>query len=210
MNLRFLSLQLFVAITASLLLWVLVAAVSAIAGWVATGTERIAYAGLQIAFAFFYAVFQGVENYAPDSDLDNVRNRVVGILLGLFVTAVVFQYSWPEGAIDRLRNALRQPLQQLAQVLMIHDHGTQALIGQISTDLAQARRQAELASFEREESSTADQLAPTTMENIPAQVERIFTSAKLLVNGAERNDKKLSQTRTALLLEIAAERQRLN
>src|SRR5262249_39502811 len=71
---------------------VLVACVSAIAGWVATGSERISYAGLQIAFAFFYSVFQG---YAPDIDLDNVRNRVVGILFGLIVTGVVFHYIWP-------------------------------------------------------------------------------------------------------------------
>jgi multidrug resistance protein MdtO len=51
---------------------VVVACASAIAGWVATGSEMISYAGLQIAFAFFYSVFQG---YAPDTDLDNVRNR---------------------------------------------------------------------------------------------------------------------------------------
>ena len=84
---------------------VLVACVSALAGWVATGTERIAYAGLQIAFAFFYGLFQG---YAPDTDLHNVRNRVVGILLGLIVTALVFHYVWPERASDRLRDVLRQ------------------------------------------------------------------------------------------------------
>ena len=68
---------------------VVVACASAIAGWVATGTELISYAGLQIAFAFFYSVFQG---YAPDTDLDNVRNRVVGILFGLIVTGLVFRY----------------------------------------------------------------------------------------------------------------------
>jgi uncharacterized membrane protein YccC len=72
---------------------VLVACAAAIAGWVATGSERISYAGLQIAFAFFYSVFQG---YAPDTDLDNVRNRVVGILFGLIVTGLVFHYIWPE------------------------------------------------------------------------------------------------------------------
>ena len=77
---------------------VLVACASAIAGWVATGSERISYAGLQIAFAFFYSVFQG---YAPDTDLDNVRNRVVGILFGLIVTGLVFQYIWPERAVER-------------------------------------------------------------------------------------------------------------
>ena len=74
---------------------VVVAFASAIAGWVATGSQQISYAGLQIAFAFFYSVFQG---FAPDTDLDNVRNRVVGILFGLIVTGVVFHYIWPERA----------------------------------------------------------------------------------------------------------------
>jgi uncharacterized membrane protein YccC len=72
---------------------VVVAFASAIAGWVATGSERISYAGLQIAFAFFYGVFQG---FAPDTDLDNVRDRLVGILFGLIVTGLVFHYIWPE------------------------------------------------------------------------------------------------------------------
>src|SRR5207249_6510223 len=57
---------------------------------------------LQIAFAFFYSVFQG---YAPDTDLDNVRNRVVGILFGLIVTGLVFRYIWPERARIEPRTA---------------------------------------------------------------------------------------------------------
>jgi uncharacterized membrane protein YccC len=77
---------------------VVVACVAAIAGWAAAGSGRISYGGLQIAFAFFYSVFQG---YAPDTDLDNVRNRVVGILFGLLVTGLVFQYIWPERASQR-------------------------------------------------------------------------------------------------------------
>jgi uncharacterized membrane protein YccC len=80
----------------------LVACVAAIAGWVATGSERVSYAGLQVAFAFFYSIFQG---YAPDTDLDNVRNRVVGILFGLVVTGLVFHYVWPERAVRRLQPA---------------------------------------------------------------------------------------------------------
>jgi uncharacterized membrane protein YccC len=77
---------------------VLVAAVAALAAWVATGSERISYAGLQIAFAFFLSMFQG---YAPDTDLDKIRDRVVGILIGIAVTAVVFHYIWPEGEAGR-------------------------------------------------------------------------------------------------------------
>jgi uncharacterized membrane protein YccC len=81
---------------------VLIACAAALAGWVAAGSERISYAGLQLAFAFFYSVFQG---YAPDTDLDNVRNRVVGILFGLVITGLVFHYVWPERAVRRLQPA---------------------------------------------------------------------------------------------------------
>jgi uncharacterized membrane protein YccC len=71
----------------------LTAAGSALAGWVAAGSQRIAYAGLQIALAFFMCIFQG---FAPDTDFDTIRNRLVGIVLGIVVTSVVFQYLWPE------------------------------------------------------------------------------------------------------------------
>lgn len=80
---------------------VLVAAVTAIAGWIATGSERISYAGFQIAFAFFLSMFQG---YAPDTDLDKIRDRTVGILIGIAVTTVIFHYVWPE------RSRLTSPL----------------------------------------------------------------------------------------------------
>jgi uncharacterized membrane protein YccC len=76
-------------------LLVLVVAVTAIAAWIATGSERISYAGFQIAFAFFLALFQG---YAPDTDLDKIRDRTVGILVGIAVTTVIFHYVWPERA----------------------------------------------------------------------------------------------------------------
>ncbi len=71
----------------------LTAAGAALAGWVAAGSERISYAGLQIAFAFFMCIFQG---FAPDTHFATIRNRVVGILLGILVTSVVFCNLWPE------------------------------------------------------------------------------------------------------------------
>jgi hypothetical protein len=36
--------------------------------------------------------------------LDNVRNRVVGILFGLIVTGLIFQYIWPERARTEARS----------------------------------------------------------------------------------------------------------
>ena len=191
---------------------VVVACASAIAGWVAAGSELISYAGLQIAFAFFYSVFQG---YAPDTDLDNVRNRVVGILFGLIVTGLVFRYIWPERTIDRLRDVLRAALRQLARLLEIPrpdvsvektEAETHALIGETAKSFDQARRYIELTQFESEESSTTDQVSTSKLENILLRAEETFASAKSLVQGDERQD----QTRTALLAEITAEIQRLN
>jgi hypothetical protein len=71
----------------------LVAAVSALAAWVAAGSERIAYAGLQIGLAFYMCVLQ---SFAPDTDFDDIRDRLVGIILGIVVTTLVYRYVWPE------------------------------------------------------------------------------------------------------------------
>ena len=195
---------------------VVVACASAIAGWVATGTELISYAGLQIAFAFFYSVFQG---YAPDTDLDNVRNRVVGILFGLLVTGLVFRYIWPERTIDRLRDALRAALRQLARLLEIPrldvsiektKAEADALIGETAKSFDQTRRYVELTQFEFEESPDRDRTSLGNLETTLARADEIFASAKSLVQGGERNDERQGQTRTALLSEIRAEVQRLN
>ena len=167
---------------------VVVACASAIAGWVATGSEMISYAGLQIAFAFFYSVFQG---YAPDTDLDNVRDRVVGILFGLIVTGVVFAYIWPEHTIDRLRDALRAALRQLAQLLEIPRPETSietgkaeahSLIAETSRSFDQAKRYVELTTFEFEESPNRDRTSLGNLEETLSRAEDVFGVATSLVS----------------------------
>jgi uncharacterized membrane protein YccC len=167
---------------------VVVACASAIAGWVATGSEMISYAGLQIAFAFFYSVFQG---YAPDTDLDNVRNRVVGILFGLIVTGLVFAYIWPEHTIDRFRDALRAALRQLVKLLEIPRPDTliekakteaHALIPETSRTFEQARRYAELTTFEFEESPNRDRTSLGDLEETLSRSEGVFDVANSLVS----------------------------
>src|SRR5256714_5674274 len=165
---------------------VLVACAAAIAGWVATGSERISYAGLQLAFAFFYSVFQG---YAPETDLDNVRNRVIGILFGLIVTGLVFQYIWPERTIDRLRDVLRQALRQLARLLESAQYGTpleeakseaHGLIAETSKSFDQARHYAELTSFELEDDPTREQSSFGTLKATLSNAENVFAAATSL------------------------------
>jgi uncharacterized membrane protein YccC len=173
---------------------VVVACASAIAGWVATGSELISYGGLQIAFAFFYSVFQG---YAPDTDLDNVRNRVVGILFGLIVTGLVFAYIWPERTIDRFRDALREALRQLARLLEIPRPETSIeaakadahrLIGETSKNFDQARRYADLTVFEFEESPGSGRVAVENTESTLSHAERLFVTATSLANDQAWNE----------------------
>jgi len=182
---------------------ILVACVSAIAGWVATGSERIAYAGLQMAFAFFYALFPGfpgppglpgipgLQGYAPDTDLHAVRDRVVGILFGLMVMTLVFQYIWPERAIDRLRSLLRQALPQLARLLVIPSPGTsvkeakskaEAFIADISRELERARGEAEVASFEIDEARLRASVSSGHLETILSRAEHVLALATSLAS----------------------------
>ncbi len=93
---------------------------SALAGWVATGSERISYAGLQFAFVFYLSIFQGFE---PQTNLTVIRDRVVGIMLGTIVSAIVFRFVWPEHAADQLRPTLARILQTVAQLARLPKPG---------------------------------------------------------------------------------------
>jgi multidrug resistance protein MdtO len=95
-------------------LCVLTAVVALFAGWVATSSERLSYAGMQIALAFFMGILQ---TYSPATDLTVLRDRVVGIVLGNVVMTLVFGVLWPESAITRLRGALADALRGIAALL---------------------------------------------------------------------------------------------
>jgi multidrug resistance protein MdtO len=95
-------------------LCLLIFAVSVGAAWVATSSELLAYAGMQIAFAFFLGVLQG---YAPATDLTVLRDRVAGILLGNIVITIVFSSFWPQSAKSGIRAALTEALRSIGEVI---------------------------------------------------------------------------------------------
>jgi multidrug resistance protein MdtO len=134
-------------------LLLLILPVAALSGWVSSGSERISYCGVQIAMAFFYGV---LEAYVPNTDVTHVRDRVVGIMLGIAVMAVIFTYIWPERAQQQMRAALVKALRAAAALLRRlggADPGTTA--GSIEAErsgifenLVLAQRLAEVSLFE--------------------------------------------------------------
>jgi len=123
---------------------ILTAVFSLFAGWVATSSERLSYAGLQIAFAFFLGVLQ---TDAPATDLTVLRDRAVGIILGNITVTVVFSTLWPESALSRLRTALADAQRALAALL--REPGERAAARQRTVEaLARADHFDSLSQFE--------------------------------------------------------------
>jgi multidrug resistance protein MdtO len=86
-----------------------------VSAWVAAGSPRIAYAGFQIAFAFFLSVIQGP---GPSFDMTIARDRVIGILLGNIVVYVLFTNVWPVTVGKRIDPAIATLLRRLSGLLM--------------------------------------------------------------------------------------------
>src|ERR1700723_1291709 len=95
-------------------LCLLIAVVSVGAAWVATSSELLSYAGMQIAFAFFLGMLQG---YAPATDLTVLRDRVADILLGNVVITLVFSSFWPQSARSGIRAAIAEALHAIGEVI---------------------------------------------------------------------------------------------
>jgi multidrug resistance protein MdtO len=95
-------------------LCLLIAGVSVGAAWVATSSELLSYAGMQMAFAFFLGMLQG---YAPATNLTVLRDRIAGILLGNIVITIVFSSFWPQSADSGIRAALAEALHAIGDVI---------------------------------------------------------------------------------------------
>ena len=95
-------------------LLLLLAPVTLLAAWIAQGSERISYAGLQLGLAFYLVVLQG---YGPTISMYTARDRTIGILFGKIVTFAIFTTFWPVRVANVVRTHLAAALEQLATLL---------------------------------------------------------------------------------------------
>ncbi len=92
----------------------MVSPVLLMSAWIASGSERIAYCGMQIALGFLVAVLQG---YGPTLDMQTARDRIIGVLIGDVAILVVFTTVWPVNIDSVVRARLADALDRLADLL---------------------------------------------------------------------------------------------
>jgi multidrug resistance protein MdtO len=119
---------------------VLFVAVTFLCTWVATSSPLLAYAGLQMAFAFYLGVLQDA---GPTDDLTVLRDRLVGIVLGNVAMSVVFLVLWPVRTVDSMRQVLARIARRLSR-----GTGSPSEVLANAADLEDARRLSVVASFD--------------------------------------------------------------
>jgi multidrug resistance protein MdtO len=86
--------------------------VTVLAAWFITSGPRLSYFGVQLALAFYLIHLQ---EFAMQTSLSIARDRLVGIVLGLFMMWLVFDQLWGAPAAVAMKRAFISSLRQLAQ-----------------------------------------------------------------------------------------------
>src|SRR6266478_930110 len=98
------------SITGFTILFILV---TVFASWFMTSSPRLSYFGMQVALAFYLI---NLQEFTVQTSLSIARDRVVGILLGLFVMWLVFDQLWGAPSAVEMKRAFISNLRLLAQL----------------------------------------------------------------------------------------------
>jgi multidrug resistance protein MdtO len=166
-----------------------VAVCSLVAAYVVAGSARISYVGIQIALAFALTLLDAM---GPSIELVKPRDRVLGILLGNVVTAVVSFWIWPVLAGEEMKTSLQSALRHLAALsrVGIKDGGGEQVARpargfrlQIHQDLAAILRLHAEAQFEPGASTAEHRERQRRLLALQQEVQQVF----LLIAGIVRN-----------------------
>ncbi|MBN8247341.1 MAG: FUSC family protein [Verrucomicrobia bacterium] len=92
-------------------LLVTLGAITFVAAWIASGSSRLSYLGVQMGVTLYLVLFPRL---GPNLDLVPARDRLIGILLGIAVMGVVDAILWPVFTRASLREKVADLLRQLA------------------------------------------------------------------------------------------------
>ncbi|WP_019087748.1 FUSC family protein [Acetobacter ascendens] len=140
---------------------ILIFSVSLLAAWVKTGDQRIAYAGFQIGLAFYLTDLNG---YGPTSDMTTARDRIVGIMIGNFITYAIFTSFWPASARDLV------PAKLTALFHLLRKQATAPTLQQRETLFAQTQSALDAAKLALEYTQTEPAHPGTDTKKIQTQL----------------------------------------
>jgi multidrug resistance protein MdtO len=149
-----------------------------LAAWIAFGSERISYMGLQIALAFDLGV---LKDYGPAKEIDPIRDRFIGIILGILIITTVFSLVWPEDARSVVRQKLAACLRAVTRLLNIRG-GRELNLQRERLELEIASRLAEANAFQEQAAFEALIHGPAAskgldLENVVAAVEEVYVAS---------------------------------
>jgi len=128
-------------------------AVTIVAAWIATSSPRLSYFGVQFALAFFII---NLQEFKMQTSLTVARDRVIGILLGLFMMWLVFDQLWSAPAVEEMKKSFITSLRLLGQLITVPlskdvrvvIEQTSSLREKINTNLDKVRLLADAVLFE--------------------------------------------------------------
>jgi multidrug resistance protein MdtO len=90
--------------------------VTIVAAWIVTSSPRLSYFGVQLALAFFII---NLQEFKMQTSLTVARDRVIGILLGLFMMWLVFDQLWSAPAVEEMKKSFITSLRLLGQLITV-------------------------------------------------------------------------------------------
>ena len=213
--LGYLAIFFYIPFVDSITALVLLAAVgTALTGWVAAGSDRISYGGVQAALAFYFCIFQGFE---PGISFTLARDRCAGIILGIVVFSIILRLVWPEHAIDVLGSAMARVMRGLAKFLQMPRVGDGAEAGRkeadalrvsITRDLDTTLRLSELAVIEDAIIHNRVGISPVVLERMAAHTQSLslisfILSGKTKMEEWQRLDRPVQEAEVALRAKAA-------
>lgn len=169
-------------------------AVSFMSAWIARGAH-LGYVGMQMVFSFYMVAFQEymtpvvpgsefapialpVHGFTAPLSLTQGRDRVLGILLALFVMWIVFHRLHPRRSIDRMRQGFAKLLRTLAmqiRALLERDAVRDVqLRAQANDALLEIRTLAEAIPYELDQEVESDRARAETIQEAITQAGSLF------------------------------------
>jgi multidrug resistance protein MdtO len=169
------------SITGFTLLFVVV---TTIAAWFATSSPRLSYFGVQVAIGFYLIHLQ---EFTIQTSLAVARDRVAGVLLGLFMMWLIFDQLWASSATVEMRRTFISNLRSLGQFVREPRPGndgewrSDSLRETINTNLDKVRSLADGVLFELGPSRQSDLALRSRIVQWQPQLRALFVTRIALV-----------------------------